>query len=69
VNSYTIHDLRRVFSTPRRRTHPRTYWSAFSITARARFPGVAKIYNIYSYMDEMRDAIVRWEAKLASIVA
>jgi hypothetical protein len=29
---------------------------------------VAEVYNVYAYMPEMRDAIARWEAHLASLL-
>ena len=37
VKDWTIHDLRRVFSTRSRHTRSRTFWSASSTTARGRF--------------------------------
>jgi hypothetical protein len=31
--------------------------------------GIAAVYNRARYMDEMRDAIEKWDAKVAALVA
>jgi integrase len=69
VSGYTIHDLRRVFSTRVAEHTPPHVLERILNHSAGEISGVAKIYNIYSYMDEMRTAVLLWEAKLASIVA
>jgi len=68
ISGYTIHDLRRVFSTRMAAHTPPHVLERILNHSAGEISGVAKIYNIYSYMDEMRSAIELWEAKLVSIV-
>ena len=72
IVDWTLHDLRRTAST---------MWAEIGvpehindrllnhITGGTKQSAVARVYNRYSYLAEKRDAIVRWEQKLASIVA
>jgi len=69
VTDWTLHDLRRTFATN---------LAALGIAphvverllnhAAGTISGVAAIYNRFQYMDEMRDAIARWEERLAALV-
>lgn len=67
VAPYTLHDLRRTFST----THAKI-GTAIHITEKllnhvsGSFSGVAAVYNRYSYMDEMREAVERYENHISA---
>jgi len=69
VEPYTLHDLRRTFSstlaklgTPIHVTEKLLNHISGTVS------GVAAIYNRHSYMDEMRAAIATYEAHLANLV-
>jgi len=69
VKDYTLHDLRRTFSsglaalgTPLHVTERLLNHVSGAVS------GVAAIYNRYTYMAEMRQAMHAWEAKLESLV-
>jgi integrase len=70
VAHWTLHDLRRTFSSG---------MAALSVSqtvvekllnhvSGGTLSPIAQVYNRYTFMDEMRDAIRRWEAKLASLI-
>ncbi len=69
VSDWTLHDLRRTFATN---------LAALGIAphvverllnhATGSISGVAAIYSRFQYMDEMRDAIARWEERLAALL-
>lgn len=69
VAPYTLHDLRRTFST----THAKI-GSPIHITERllnhvsGTVSGVAAIYNRYSYMDEMREAVEQYDAYISALI-
>jgi integrase len=68
VSGYTIHDLRRVFSTRvAEHTAPHVLERILNHST-GEISGVAKIYNVYSYMDEMRAAINTWEQRLTALL-
>jgi integrase len=72
IADWTLHDLRRTAST---------MWAEIGvpehindrllnhITGGTKQSAVARVYNRYSYLAEKRDAVARWEQRLASIVA
>jgi integrase len=68
VGGWVVHDLRR---------SARTYWAELGIQdhvaerllAHSTQSGVAKVYNRHSYQEEMRRALLAWEAKLMEILA
>ena len=66
---WTLHDLRRTFSTG---------WAALGIrqevtekmlnhVSGGSLSQIARIYNRHTYLDEMREAVQRWEAHLQSL--
>jgi integrase len=70
VTTWTLHDLRRTFAT-----HIAGLGVAPHVIERllnhatGAISGVAAIYNRYSFMDEMRAAIVLWEKRLRALIA
>jgi integrase len=77
VSGWTLHDLRRTFGTRlaqlgvlphvvERLLNHRL--GAISNKTEGVLTAVAEVYNTYAYMPEMRDAIARWEAHLASLL-
>jgi integrase len=66
VAPYVLHDFRRNFSSgcAAIQVDPIT---VERILAHA-IPGIAGVYNRYSYLEPMRDAHLRWQAKLASLL-
>jgi integrase len=66
VAPYTLHDFRRNFSSGCAALQVDPI-AVERVLAHA-IPGIAGIYNRYSYLEQMRDAHVRWQAKLASLL-
>ena len=68
IDHWTLHDLRRTFSTIQARIG-----TAPHITERipnhrvGTLTPIAKIYNRYSYLDEMRDAMFKYEKEITRI--
>lgn len=70
VTNWTLHDLRRTFSTNLAMLKvPQHVTERILDHLPKDISGVAAIYNRYTYMDEMRDAIQLWEAKVQRITA
>lgn len=68
MQHWTPHDLRRTFSTNLAALGVPVHVTEKLLNhVSGTISGVAAVYNRYSYMDEMREAIRRWEAKLSSI--
>jgi len=69
ATDYTLHDLRRTFTTKLA-----ALGTPIHVTERilnhvsGTVSGVAAVYNRHSYMDEMRDAIGRYEADLVKLI-
>lgn len=70
IASWTLHDLRRTFATnlaalqvPPHVTERLLNHSTGTIS------GVAAIYNRHTYMDEMRQAMEAWEARLTTLLS
>jgi integrase len=70
VAPWTLHDLRRTFATnlaalgtPIHVTEKLLNHVSGSVS------GMAAIYNRHAYMDEMREAVEKWEARLASLLS
>ncbi|MCP4408276.1 MAG: tyrosine-type recombinase/integrase [Gammaproteobacteria bacterium] len=62
VSSYTLHDLRRTFSTIHARLGTPVYVTEKLLNhASGAISGVAAIYNRHSYLEEMREAVDRFE--------
>ena len=70
IAHWTLHDLRRTFSTNLAglNTPPHVLERILNHSS-GTISGVAAIYNRFRYMEEMRHAIAAWEAKLNLLVA
>ena len=68
VSGYVIHDLRRFFSTSCARIGVPLHITELILDHRTQLTGVAAIYNRYSYLDEMRDALRHYGDWLSSTV-
>lgn len=70
VPQWGLHDIRRTVATNLAglNTPPHVVEKLLN-HASGTISGVAAIYNRFQYLDEMRDALTEWEAKLASIVS
>ena len=68
VEPWTLHDLRRTFATNLAALGvPPHVVEKLLNHATGTISGVAAIYNRYKFMDEMREAIVKWEHRLAQL--
>lgn len=61
VTDWVLHDIRRYFSTTMAKIGTPIHITEKLIDHRGALSGVASIYNRYSYMDEMREALRRYE--------
>ena len=68
IEHWTLHDLRRTFAThlASLRVPPHIIERILNHSS-GTISGVAAIYNRFSYQDEMREAIMLWEMKLAGL--
>jgi integrase len=69
VSQWVIHDLRRTLASSWQRLGipievTETYLNHRSGT----FAGIVSVYQRHTYLDEMRGAVSRWEAKLAGLI-
>jgi integrase len=63
VKDWTLHDLRRVFSTRvAAYAQPHVLERILNHSA-GQISGVARIYNQFQYMAEMREALQKWESR------
>ena len=70
VAPWTVHDLRRTFATNLAALSvPPHITERLLNHVTGTISGVAAIYNRHAYTDEMRDAVTKWEARLASVLA
>jgi integrase len=70
VPEWTLHDLRRTFATNLAGLDvPPHVVERLLNHASGTISGVAAIYNRFSYADEMRDAMKRWEERLTALLA
>jgi integrase len=69
IEPWTLHDLRRTFATQLASlaTPPHIVERLLN-HASGKISGVAAVYNRFQYMDEMRVALERWEAKLTRLL-
>ena len=68
VKDWTLHDLRRVFSTRvAAYAQPHVLERILNHSA-GQISGVARIYNQFQYMAEMREALQKWESRLSTIL-
>lgn len=70
IPHWTLHDLRRTFATGLAGlgTPPHVVERLLN-HASGKISGVAAIYNRFSYMQEMREALSRWDAHLMALLA
>jgi integrase len=69
ISPWTLHDLRRTFATnlAALRVPPHITERLLNHVS-GTISGVAAIYNRHAYMDEMRDAVSKWENYLTSLL-
>jgi integrase len=68
VSGYVLHDFRRYFSTTCAKIGVPLHITEFILDHRTQVSGVAAIYNRYSFLDEMRDALRQYDKWLSSMV-
>ena len=67
VTDWVLHDFRRYFSSTMARLGVPLHVTEQIIDHRSQVSGVAAIYNRYTFLDEMRQALTAYEAHLTSI--
>lgn len=68
VADWVLHDIRRYFSTTMARLGTPLHITEQILDHRSTVSGVAAIYNRYSFLSEMRDALRTYEQHLSSTV-
>ncbi|MBV9829704.1 MAG: site-specific integrase [Alphaproteobacteria bacterium] len=69
IPRWTLHDLRRTFSTSLAGLNtPPNVLEKILIHSAGTISGVTAVYNRFQYLDEMRITIEAWETKLARLV-
>jgi len=70
IDHWTLHDLRRTFAThlASLRIQPHVIERLLNHSS-GTISGVAAIYNRFSYIDEMREALTLWERKLTCLTS
>lgn len=70
VNPYTLHDLRRTFATIHAKIGTPIHVTEKLLNhVSGTISGVAAVYNRHSYMEEMREAVARYDEYLAKVIA
>ncbi len=69
ATDWVLHDLRRYFSSTMARLGVPLHVTEQIIDHRSQVSGVAAIYNRYTFLDEMREALLAYEAHLTKVVA
>jgi integrase len=70
VNPWTLHDLRRTFATSLAALGTPIHVTEKLLNhVSGQISGVAAIYNRHAYLDEMRQAIEKWEDRLATLLS
>lgn len=70
VDHYTLHDLRRTFSSNMARIGTQIHVTERILNhVSGTLSGVAAVYNRYSYLDEMREAMVSYDSYIAHLLA
>ncbi len=67
VTDWVLHDARRYFSTTMAKLGTPLHITEQILDHRSTVSGVAKIYNLYQFVDEMREALENYERHLQSI--
>lgn len=68
VSGYVLHDCRRYFSTKCAKIGVPLHITELVLDHRSELSGVAAIYNRYSFLDEMRDAVQQYQDWIQSEV-
>ncbi len=68
VVDWVLHDCRRYFSSTMARLSVPLHVTEQIIDHRSQLSGVAAIYNRYSYLPEMREALERYEAHIEAVI-
>lgn len=69
VSDWVLHDIRRYFSSTMAQLGVPLHVTEQIIDHRSQISGVAAIYNRYTFLDEMRQALRAYEAHLARVTA
>ncbi|HHS93899.1 MAG TPA: hypothetical protein ENK63_00945 [Rhodobacterales bacterium] len=69
VSDWVLHDLRRYFSSTMARLRVPLHVTEQIIDHRSQVSGVAAIYNRYTFLEEMREALFAYESHLAMITS
>ena len=69
VTDWVLHDFRRYFSSTMAQLGVPLHVTEQIIDHRSQVSGVAAIYNRYTFLDEMRDALLAYEDHLAEVTA
>ncbi len=70
IEHFTLHDLRRTFASNHARLGTPIHVTEKMLNhVSGSFSGVAGIYNRYSYLDEMREACLKYETWLEQLIA
>ena len=69
VSDWVLHDLRRYFSSTMARLGVPLHVTEQIIDHRSQVSGVAAIYNRYTFLDEMREALLAYEAHLRKVAS
>ena len=70
IPHWTLHDLRRTFATNLAALQTPVHVTEKLLNQLSgTVSGVAAIYNRHTYMDEMREAIAKWEAQLSTLLS
>jgi len=68
ISDFVLHDIRRYFSSTMARLNVPLHVTEQIIDHRSQVSGVAAIYNLYTYLPEMREALSVYETHLRSII-
>lgn len=69
VSDYVLHDFRRYFSSTMAKLGVPLHVTEQIIDHRSQVSGVAAIYNRYTFLVEMREALITYEAHLEKVVS
>lgn len=68
VAPWTLHDLRRTFSTGLARLRVPPHIKEMLLSHASAKDPIEAIYDRYTYMEEQREALLKWEAKLQALL-
>lgn len=67
ISDYVLHDFRRYFSTTMAMIGVPLHITEHILDHRSQVTGVAAVYNRYSFLPEMREAILKYEAHIGNL--